>query len=234
MRACTALFGAGLRDIYWTSPIQITWVRHRWPRKGRQSRMPHLHKVALPAAFVMTMLACNFTSTPAPATATIEPSATAVPSETPSATAAITATVPGLTATAAPSATPGADLGAIPFSNLNNISQYFNPVGQPAQAWNGIPIMPEAIAGQEFAQSGVYSFKADATIEQAVSFYQSRLPALGYTSPMPGAATGSAGTGSNAIHNSVLYMMNGSRLLLLYIASYDSDPNHVSVVISTQ
>ena len=121
-----------------------------------------------------------------------------------------------------------------PFANLANISQYFNPVGQPVPNWNGIPIMPEATAGQEFKPGQLYSFKATATIAQAVSFYQAKLPALGYTSFMPGPATGSAGTGPNAIHNSFLYMLKGTNILLIYIASYDSDPSHVSVVISTQ
>ncbi len=121
-----------------------------------------------------------------------------------------------------------------PFTNLSDVSQYFNPVGQPVQSWNGIPIMSEAVAGQEFKPGQVYSFKAAATISQAADFYQSKLPPLGYTSFMPGPATGSAGTGANAIHNSFLYMLKGSQILLIYIASYDSDPSHVSVVLSTQ
>lgn len=121
-----------------------------------------------------------------------------------------------------------------PFANLSGISQYFNPTGQPASAWNGIPIMPAATAGQEWAAQQVYSFKAPGKIADAVSFYQAKMPPLGYTSFMPGPATGSAGTGNDAIHNSVLMFTKGSQFLLIYIASYDSDPSHFSVVISVQ
>jgi hypothetical protein len=117
--------------------------------------------------------------------------------------------------------------------NLMGISQYFNPVGQPVQTWNGIPIMPRATAGQEFKPGAVYSFKATATIPQGVSFYKAKISALGYSlNGEP--ATGSAGTGSNALHNSVLNTYKGSQILLIYIASYDNDTGHITVVISTQ
>jgi hypothetical protein len=124
-------------------------------------------------------------------------------------------------------------VGPLPFVNLGGVSQFFNPVGQPVQNWNGIPIMPQATAGQEFKTGQVYSFKATANISQAVSFYEAQMPPLGF-STLTGPATGTAGTGSNAIHNSVLEFMKGTKLVLLYIASFDSDPTHVSVVISTQ
>ncbi len=200
-----------------------------------------LRRLALLIALLVGTLACGMLRHAEP-TSTEPPSPT-IPTETPvpSATVEPSSTVAAASSptTAAPSvpsdtATAGAGSMPVPFTNLNDVSQYFNPVGEPAASWNGIPIMPQAIAGQEFIAGQVYSFKAAATISQAVDFYQSKLPALGYTSFMPGAATGSAGTGANAIHNSFLYMLKGSQTLLIYIASYDSDPSHVSVVLSTQ
>jgi hypothetical protein len=113
------------------------------------------------------------------------------------------------------------------------ISQYFKPVGGPVQSWNGIPIMPQATAGQEFKPGAVYSFKAPATISQGVSFYKAKISALGFKFNGD-TITGSAGTGSNALHNSVLNTYKGAQILLIYIAAYDSDTGHIIVVISTQ
>ncbi len=198
--------------------------------------MDSLRRVALLIGLLVTALACSLGAPPALPTPTAIPALPTVAltdTPAPQPTAAATDT-PAPTATIAPADTQAAGSGSIPFSNLANISQYFNPVGQPAPDWNGIPVMPAATAGQEYQGGQVYSFKANATIAQAVSFYQSKLPALGYQSFMPGAATGSEGTGSNATHSSVLYYLNGAKMLLIYIASYDSDPSHVSVVMSTQ
>lgn len=121
-----------------------------------------------------------------------------------------------------------------PFTNLMNISQYFDPVGQPVQTWNGIPIMPQATAGQEFKPGVVYSFKAGATRGDAANFYQSKLPALGFTSLMAGPATGSSGSGSNTMKENFLWYIKGTQTIIFYIASYDSDPAHVIVVIAAQ
>ena len=199
--------------------------------------MSSAYRLVIAMALLIVTLACGLIRKSEPSTAAIQPSPAPAASDTPLPTAAVEATSTAVpTEAAAPSDTPPADSGSMPapFANLSNVSQYFNPVGQPVPSWNGIPIMPEAIAGQEFKPGQLYSFKAAATIAQAVDFYQAKLPALGYTSFMPGPATGSAGTGANAIHNSFLYMLKGSQMLLIYIASYDSDPSHVSVVISTQ
>lgn len=162
------------------------------------------------------------TNTPAP-TSTVE--ATAQPSDTPAPTLAAAATD-----------TPNAQsLGLAPFANLEGgVAQYFDPVGQPVQTWNGIPIMPQATAGQEFKPGVVYSFKAGATRGDAANFYQSKLPALGFTSLMAGPATGSSGSGSNTMKENFLWYIKGTQTIIFYIASYDSDPAHVIVVIAAQ
>ncbi len=199
--------------------------------------MNHLRNAVLLIALLLSTLACSLTGAAATPTVTVQASPMILPTNPPQPTAAIQPSdTPAPTQMASPSDTPDASSGSlpIPFANLSNVSQYFNPVGQPASTWNGIPIMPEATAGQEFKAGAVYSFKATATIAQAASFYEAKLPALGFASFMAGPSTGSAGTGSNAIHDSFLYFMKGSQILLIYIASYDSDLAHASVVISTQ
>ncbi len=175
-----------------------------------------------------------------PATETAMPTATAAPSDTP---APALRPAPALTPTAAatPAATatsttvslalPGS--GPEPYVNMMDISHYMNPSGPPVQTWNGVPIMSQATDGQAFQSGAVYSFKATATVSQAADFYQSKLHPLGYKLYV-GPATGTAGSGNNSIHSNFLGYSKGSRLLLIYIASYDIDAGHVFVVLTTQ
>ena len=46
---------------------------------------------------------------------------------------------------------------AIP-SGLPDVSKYLNPQGTPVSEWNGIPVMTQATAGQEFSKS-TYSYR---------------------------------------------------------------------------
>jgi hypothetical protein len=50
--------------------------------------------------------------------------------------------------------------------------------GQPAPEWNGIPIMPDAIAGEGDEESYVYTLKA--TPQQVQEYYQLELGKLGW------------------------------------------------------
>lgn len=52
------------------------------------------------------------------------------------------------------------------------------PEGQPASEWNGIPIMPEAIAGEGDEESYVFTVKA--TPQQVQEYYQLELGQLGW------------------------------------------------------
>jgi hypothetical protein len=202
--------------------------------------MAHLRKVALLVVLSIGMLACSLIAGPASPTASVPASPITGPSDTPASTSTVQvsnthAPSGAPTGAASPSETPNPDLQSvpIPFANLMGIRQYFNPVGIPVQTWNGIPIMPQATTGQEFKPGAVYSFKAAAAIAQGVSFYKGKISALGYSlNGEP--ATGSAGTGSNALHNSVIYCYKGSQILLIYIAAFDNDTGHIIVVISTQ
>ena len=52
------------------------------------------------------------------------------------------------------------------------------PEGQPASEWNGIPIMPDAIAGEGDDESYVFTVKA--TPQQVQEYYQLELGKLGW------------------------------------------------------
>jgi hypothetical protein len=52
------------------------------------------------------------------------------------------------------------------------------PEGQPASTWNGIPIMPGAIAGEGDDESYVFTIKA--TPQQVQEYYQLELEKLGW------------------------------------------------------
>ena len=55
----------------------------------------------------------------------------------------------------------------------------FDPQGVPVATWREIPIMPQAIAGQEV--EGMYSFRVDASAKEVQDFYEKVLPSLGWT-----------------------------------------------------
>lgn len=52
------------------------------------------------------------------------------------------------------------------------------PTGEPAVEWSGLPIMPQAIAGDE--GEGSYYFTVEATFEEVETFYESEMQPLGW------------------------------------------------------
>jgi hypothetical protein len=64
------------------------------------------------------------------------------------------------------------------------------PSGSPLPVWNGIPIMPKAIAGEE--KGGSYSFTIQATAKDVQKFYEQEMPKAGWV-PF---ATGIGSTGN--------------------------------------
>jgi hypothetical protein len=110
---------------------------------------------------------------------------------------------------------------------VGTLDLYLNPVGAPVQSWKSIPVMPQAIAGQQFSDN-VYSYKAEATLAQARSFYDKAHLSMGFGMTEP--ATGTGGSGSTASHSVTYMLTNGS----LTVDSLDSDPRHVVVVFVLQ
>ena len=62
------------------------------------------------------------------------------------------------------------------------------PSGTPDSEWNGMPIMPQAVAGEGDDES--YSFTVEATVDQVQSYYEQEMTRLGWT-PL------AVGTGEN-------------------------------------
>ncbi len=66
----------------------------------------------------------------------------------------------------------------------------FNPQSSPLSEWNGIPVMPQASAGEE--SDGMYVFKITATSQEIQDYYNAQLPTLGwetsFSMPMAGTA----------------------------------------------
>jgi hypothetical protein len=87
-----------------------------------------------------------------------------------------------------------AAVSAIPsgMPNMPDVSGYLDPTGAPVGEWNGIPVMPQATAGQQFNEN-TYSFRAGGVSQADVqTFYSDKLKALGWTSQFS-AAGGSEG-----------------------------------------
>ncbi len=102
---------------------------------------------------------------------------------------------------------------AIP-SGMPDVTQYLNPSGAPVSDWNGIPIMTQATAGQEFNKN-TYSFKASGITEADVeAFYKDKLTALGWNSQF-GAQGGSEG--------GLMLFTKDSRVLSITITKSDQD-----------
>jgi hypothetical protein len=72
--------------------------------------------------------------------------------------------------------------------NLTDIpgGDVFDPKSPPLAEWNGIPILPQAIAGDE--TEGLYVYKVAVTSKEVEDFYAAQLPSLGWTNDfsMPG------------------------------------------------
>jgi hypothetical protein len=116
---------------------------------------------------------------------------TAMPMQTLQALATQVSTeIPSGTLEALPSALPSLEaLG----TNMPDIQGMFDPQGTPLTDWKGIPVMPQATAGQEDTNGSTYSYRADASVKEAQDYYKTELEKLGWTSymNMPGDANGS-------------------------------------------
>lgn len=60
----------------------------------------------------------------------------------------------------------------------------FDPQGVPLAAWKDIPVMPQAMAGEDV--EGVYSYRVAASLQEVEQFYALQLPALGWVSLLSG------------------------------------------------
>jgi hypothetical protein len=102
---------------------------------------------------------------------------------------------------------------AIP-TGLPDVSKYLNPQGEPVSEWNGIPVMSQATAGEEFSK-GTYSYRVSGVAEQDIqAFYNDKLKAAGWESPFS-AQGGSAG--------GLMLFTKESHVLTITITKADQD-----------
>lgn len=137
--------------------------------------MPARSTFAFIILLSLLLSACSVSSTPEP-TATQNPTLTPAPTST---------TAPSVTPEPTQTQTP-----LPPTPTLDAIAALV-PSGVPDAEWNGIPIMPGAIAGQ--GDSGGYTFTTKATPDEVVSYYELKMGGLGWTA----LATGGSGLGQN-------------------------------------
>jgi hypothetical protein len=95
---------------------------------------------------------------------------TPVPTET---------SVPTATLEPTPTSTPEPSPTEVPTAEATALVAMPTPSGKPVSTWEGIPIMPEALAGE--SGSGSYSFTVRATPEEVQQFYETSLQKLGWS-----------------------------------------------------
>lgn len=131
--------------------------------------MSRLLKLLLVAILALFVLACNLITNPfndvGNAASTAQAFASDMPVET---LQSLTTALPVQTIEALPSMFP-------------EVENYFDPTGTPVEEWNGIPVMPQATAGEAFGET-TYSFTAPVTATDVQTFYNQSMEALGWTS----------------------------------------------------
>ena len=147
--------------------------------------MSRLSKILSLTVLLVFLLACNFVTQPIQdaqnLAQTAQAFATTIPVETLQALpSAIASAIPAETLQALPSTVPTLEALASAMPDFGNI---FNPEGTPVQEWKGIPVMPQATAGQEFAENNTYSFRVTATAKEVQDFYNGQLEPLGWNQP---------------------------------------------------
>jgi len=147
--------------------------------------MSRLSKILSLMVLLVFLLACNFVTQPFNEAQNLAQTAqalgTTIPIETLQALpSAIASVIPRETLEALPSTVPTLQALA---SSLPDFGNMFDPQGTPVQEWRGIPILPQATAGQEFSENNTYSFKANVTAKEVQDFYNEKLAALGWSQP---------------------------------------------------
>jgi hypothetical protein len=134
---------------------------------------------------------------------------------------AIGTSIPFETLEALPSAMPEIETAMPDIQTaMPDFNSMFNPQGTPVSEWNGIPIMPQASAGQE-ADANNYSFKFEGTTKDAQDYYNDQMVKLGWSSmfSMPANADGA-----------VLVFQKGDAVVTVTIVTTDAN----TVVILTK
>ena len=141
-------------------------------------------------------------------TATPAPSATSLPSQTPTLEP---------TSTVVPTDTP--TLTPIPPTETPEAPVIPMPTGKPVAEWEGIPVMPDAIAGDGDGQG--YSYAIRATPADIVAYYQDAMEKLGWKL---------FATGQGSTESTILIFIKGSETISVSILPQFDDLNYVLLV----
>ena len=147
--------------------------------------MSRLSKILSLTIGIAFLLACNFVTQPINDVQNLAGTAQSVASQIPIETlqalpSVIASAIPAETLEALPSTVPTFEALA---SAMPDIEHIFNPQGTPVEEWRGIPIMPAAVAGQDFSENNSYSFRANVTPKEVQDFYTQKLTELGWSQP---------------------------------------------------
>lgn len=143
--------------------------------------MSRVSKILSLTVLVLFLLACNLVTEPLREAQNLAETAQSVTTFIPVETLqALPSVIPAETLQALPSAIPTLEIISSAIPDFENI---FNPEGTPAEEWRGIPVMPQATAGQEFGENNTYSFRAEATVKEVQEFYSQTLVSLGWEQP---------------------------------------------------
>lgn len=163
--------------------------------------MPRSSRLFVVTIVIVFLLACNFLAQPFQGGND--------PTETPQ--SAIRDTPPVNTDEDLATNPPGAeDVDTPSAEDIEHVGSMLDPQGTPVTEWKGIPVMPQATAGQEFAKDNTYSFKVKGTVEEVYDFYKEKLTALGwkelYPKPIEGDSANIVFTkGSNTLSVTVVF-----------------------------
>lgn len=174
--------------------------------------MSRLSKYLLVLISTVFVLACNAITQPFRDAQEAVGTVQSIASEQPLATLeALASAMPMETLQSMATSLPVETLQALP-SSLPDVTNMFDPQGEPVEEYKGVPIMPEATAGQEFTANSTYSFRADATVEAAQDFYNNAMVAAGWSSmiSMPGDA-----------NSAILVFQKDSSIATITISSVD-------------
>lgn len=96
----------------------------------------------------------------------------------------------------------------------------FDPKSPPLSEWKGIPIMPQAVAGDE--NEGVYVFRIAATSDEIQEYYKTNMSNLGWESSFSMPVAGSA----------ILIYTQGDQVLTITIMPSDGSEMLVMLTLA--
>lgn len=171
--------------------------------------MSRMSKLLLISSLALFVLACNLVANPINDVENVASTAQAFASQMPFETLQALATaVPVQTFEALPSAIP-------------EFGQYFDPNGTPVEEWNGIPVMPQAVVGEEFSEN-IYSYTVPASATDVQQFYNQQMEGLGWTSPFGFQVSQDGG---------IMFFQKESEFVTITVAPDRNNENNVDVIL---